>query len=113
MIIEAMNEEGILTVHTTCDADKLTILIKDTGVGIPPENMKNIFDPFFSTKKQVKGVGLGLSVVYGIIERHKGKIWVNSEPNLGTTFHLELLRNPSVENEVNDIPPILNKSPDV
>lgn len=104
--IEAMTENGTLTVETTCDPDKFNITIKDTGVGIPPENMKNIFDPFFSTKKQVKGVGLGLSVVYGIIERHKGKIWVDSEPELGTTFHIELLRNPPIENEIKVIPPV-------
>ena len=107
--IEAMREDGVLTVRTTCDAEKFTIQIKDTGVGIPPENIKNIFDPFFSTKKEVKGVGLGLSVVYGIIERHKGKIWVDSEPGVGTIFNVELLKNPPVENEVNVIPPIRNE----
>ncbi len=70
--------------------DTVRIDIKDTGVGILEENMKKLFTPFFSTKKKGKGVGLGLSVVHGIIEQHKGKIEVDSEPDLGTTFTIYL-----------------------
>ncbi len=102
--IEAMNEDGQLFVRTTCSDDQLFMEIEDTGVGIPEENVRNIFDPFFSTKKEGKGVGLGLSVVYGIIERHKGKITVESKENQGTTFFIQLPRVPDVENDVKVTP---------
>ena len=54
------------------------IEVIDTGAGIPREMMSNIFEPFYTTKKKGKGVGLGLSVVYGIIQEHGGKIYVDS-----------------------------------
>ena len=60
--------------------------VKDTGDGIPPENLSKIFDPFFTTKGEGKGVGLGLAVVYGIVEAHRGEIDVNSKQGEGTTF---------------------------
>ncbi len=62
------------------------VVITDTGQGIPPEHLSNIFDPFFSTKE--KGTGLGLSVVYGIVEKHGGKIAVESRVGRGTTVTL-------------------------
>jgi two-component system NtrC family sensor kinase len=61
-------------------------VITDTGQGIPPEHLSNIFDPFFSTKE--KGTGLGLSVVYGIVEKHGGKITVESQVGRGTAVTL-------------------------
>ncbi|MFC1885251.1 ATP-binding protein [Thermodesulfobacteriota bacterium] len=67
----------------------LTISIKDNGTGIPQEDMPNLFEPFFTTKKKGKGVGLGLSVVYGIVNDHNGTINVESQPGKGTTFKLE------------------------
>lgn len=67
----------------------IEIKIQDTGCGIPRENMNKIFDPFFSTKGQ-KGNGLGLSVIWGIIDNHNGTINVQSEVNLGTTFIIRL-----------------------
>ncbi len=62
----------------------------DTGVGIPKENLNKLFTPFFTTKERGKGVGLGLAALHGIIERHKGKIEVDSKPNIGTTFKIYL-----------------------
>ena len=59
-------------------ADEVQIDIGDTGVGIPPEVLPQIFDPFFSTKETENGVGLGLAVVYGIVQRHGGQIEVES-----------------------------------
>jgi two-component system cell cycle sensor histidine kinase/response regulator CckA len=70
--------------------DTVRIDIKDTGVGIPEENLSKLFTPFFTTKEKGKGVGLGLPVVHGIIERHNGKIEVESELNAGTTFSIYL-----------------------
>jgi two-component system NtrC family sensor kinase len=66
------------------------IHISDSGCGIAPENLKKIFDPFFTTKPVGEGTGLGLSVTYGIIERHKGSISVQSQVGFGTTFRVEI-----------------------
>jgi signal transduction histidine kinase len=63
---------------------------RDNGEGIPPENLAKIFDPFFTTKPEGKGTGLGLAVVYGIVEAHGGEIDVKSEVGEGTTFTITL-----------------------
>jgi two-component system NtrC family sensor kinase len=97
--IQAMPEGGQLSVTTSLaknirigEALKNTVRIDvtDTGIGIPKENLAKLFTPFFTTKEKGKGVGLGLPVVHGIIERHKGKIEVVSEVNRGTTFTIYL-----------------------
>jgi len=90
--VEAMPKGGSLKVKSEYldHTEKVCISISDTGYGIPDEVRPYIFDPFFSTKKDEKGVGLGLSVVYGIIQRHKGSIRVKSEVNKGTTFIIYL-----------------------
>jgi two-component system NtrC family sensor kinase len=96
--VEAMPDGGRLTVRTreVADAPLPTVCLSvgDTGIGIPQEIRENIFDPFFSTKADAKGVGLGLAVVYGIVQRHEGNISVESEPAQGTTFIIELPRDP-------------------
>ena len=66
----------------------LEIIIEDTGVGIPKENYKKIFEPLFSTK--AKGIGLGLPIVKDIIELHKGQIEFKSKAGVGTTFIINL-----------------------
>src|SRR5512133_1694020 len=87
---EAMAMGGKLTIDTSLLAggQGVEIAITDSGPGIPPEVMARVFDPFFTTK--VKGTGLGLSVVYGIVERHGGRIDVQSRVGEGTTFTLRL-----------------------
>ena len=82
----AMPNGGSLTISTSREGEMTQIKIADTGVGIPPESRDRIFDAFFTTKSDVKGVGLGLSVCFGIIRDHEGKIEVESEPGVGTTF---------------------------
>ena len=88
--MKAMPSKGSLTVRTqnaqpvTGRRQSLELQIQDTGIGIPPDNLKRIFDPFFTTNKN--GNGLGLSVVHQIVERHSGSIHVSSEVNHGTTF---------------------------
>ena len=71
-------------------ANSVILEVKDTGDGISPENLSKIFDPFFTTKGEGKGVGLGLAVVYGIVEAHRGDIEVKSKPDEGTTFIVTL-----------------------
>jgi two-component system NtrC family sensor kinase len=85
---DAMPGGGKLTVTYGADADTggIRLTISDTGNGIAPEHLPKIFEPFFTTKEGGAGVGLGLSVVYGIVERHGGTIAVESEPGKGTTF---------------------------
>jgi signal transduction histidine kinase len=69
---------------------KVTITFADTGPGIPEENISRLFEPFFTTKKKGKGVGLGLSVVYGIIQEHQGTIGVSGDQGKGASFTIEL-----------------------
>lgn len=84
--IQAMSEGGTLTVRSSlADDGRISVSVQDTGTGIAPENMEKLFTPFFSTKG-VKGVGLGLAVSYGIVERHGGSIEVKSKPGQGSTF---------------------------
>jgi two-component system NtrC family sensor kinase len=98
--VEAMaggsGRDGLLTVRVEGDGEAVVIHVCDTGVGIHPEVLPHIFEPFFSTKHQESGVGLGLAVVYGIVQRHGGTIGVDSERGRGTTFHLRLPRRPTV-----------------
>jgi len=84
--IQAMPKGGKLIIRTSVDGTQIKIEVKDTGHGISPENMRRLFTPFFTTKREVKGVGLGLAVAYGIVQRHKGKIEVQSQRSEGTTF---------------------------
>jgi len=86
--IQAMPEGGTLLLRTEVDEGQIRIDIQDTGCGITQENMNKLFTPFFTTKAEVKGVGLGLAVSYGIIQRHQGKIEVTSKEGEGTIFSI-------------------------
>ena len=88
--VQAMSQGGTLTLRTSAYSSQLKIVVQDTGSGISPENMRKLFTPFFTTKKEVKGVGLGLAVSHGIIQRHKGRIEVQSEVGKGTAFTIYL-----------------------
>jgi len=90
---DAMGGGGVLRIQTS-NGTGVNVSISDTGSGIAPEHIHKIYDPFFTTKTapregQSRGTGLGLSVTYGIIQEHAGKIRVESHPGQGTTFHLE------------------------
>ena len=89
---EAMSKGGILTVAAARSKKKgfVDVDISDTGCGILKKDLKNIFEPFFTTKEEGQGVGLGLSVVFGIITRHKGTIKVESRPGKGSVFKIQL-----------------------
>ena len=94
--VEAMPDGGALRVHTVADdGDAVLVGVSDTGVGIPEDVQDHIFDPFFSTKNEAKGVGLGLAVVYGIVQRHEGDIRVDSRPGHGARFTIRLPRDPA------------------
>ncbi len=99
---DAMVGGGTLSVVTS-NGSGVNVTVADTGSGIAPEHIQRIYDPFFTTKNssregQPRGTGLGLSVTYGIIQEHAGKIRVESRPGAGTTFHLEF---PMVRKAVN------------
>jgi len=88
---EAVVENGEILIKTkNADEDTITIEISDNGLGIAPEDIPHIFEPFFSTKQDVSGIGLGLAIVHGIIQNHKGRIQVNSELANGTTISVTL-----------------------
>ena len=86
----AIEERGTITLRTGRQGDEAWVEISDTGKGIAPEHIKKIFDPFFTTKPVGKGTGLGLSLSYGIVQKHHGRIEVQSEVGKGTAFRVWL-----------------------
>jgi two-component system NtrC family sensor kinase len=93
--IEAMsgsgNPGGTVLIAATKPSDKeIHLKVSDTGIGMSEEIREHIFEPFFTTKSNEKGVGLGLAVAYGIIQRHHGTIQLESSPGKGTTFTITL-----------------------
>lgn len=100
--VEAMPDGGQLILETEPDPGdpntSLLLTVSDTGCGIPDEIRERIFDPFFSTKPETKGVGLGLAVVYGIVHRHGGHILVESTQGIGTSFRIAIPRRPAAGN---------------
>jgi len=97
--LEAMPEGGTLTLRTreTAGPEAIVVEISDTGPGIPPELKDHVFEPFFSTKTEGNGTGLGLAVMYGIIQRHYGRIEMDSRPGEGTTLRVRLPLEPPVD----------------
>ncbi len=96
---QAMKGRGTLTIKASCDRTgdrvagttrRVVVSIRDTGCGIAPEHLSHIFEPFFTTKPPGEGSGLGLAVTYGIIQQHRGKIEVESEPGKGSVFTVRL-----------------------
>jgi PAS domain S-box-containing protein len=87
---DAMPQGGTLEISTEADEDSVVIAVRDTGLGIAPEHLAKIYDPFFTTKQIGKGTGLGLAVSYGIIRDHGGHIDVESKLGEGTRFQITL-----------------------
>lgn len=79
-----------ITTSSSSEDDSITIEVADTGIGIAPENVAKIYDPFFTTKGVGRGTGLGLAISYGIVQEHSGHITVESTPGRGTTFRITL-----------------------
>jgi PAS domain S-box-containing protein len=84
------HDKGKLTITTEKSDNTIKICFKDNGPGIKPQFMNRIFDPFFTTREVGQGTGLGLSLSYGIVAEHKGKIYAESKPGKGATFVVEL-----------------------
>jgi len=76
----------VITISTWLAEKWVAVAIKDTGIGIASDKLDEIFQPFYSTKTEVKGIGLGLSISHGIIQKHHGEIRVESKPGEGSTF---------------------------
>lgn len=97
--VEAMSGMGggTVTVRLVAVGESIDVEVQDTGVGILPETLPHIFEPFFSTKDNESGVGLGLAVVYGIMQRHGATIDVVSQVGQGTTFRIRLPRRPQAQ----------------
>jgi PAS domain S-box-containing protein len=98
---QAMEGRGTLTVstHLSDDSERVVIEISDTGPGIPEDTLPHIFEPFFTTKEEGEGTGIGLSLVYGIVENHDGKIRAVNDTPCGTRFIIELPFSTSVNEE--------------
>jgi two-component system, NtrC family, sensor kinase len=92
--VDALHEgRGKLTVRTARNPnqpDEVLAEIEDNGVGIPRAHQSKIFEPFYTTKPPGRGTGLGLSICYGIVEDHRGRIEVESQPGRGSTFRVFL-----------------------
>ena len=88
--LEATPAQGRVSIDAVRDGEGVKLVVADTGWGIPRDHLDRIFEPFFTTKEAGKGVGLGLAVVYGIVERHHGTIDVESKPGQGTRFTVHL-----------------------
>jgi hypothetical protein len=87
---DAMPNGGLLAITTGAEDSAIRVEVADSGIGIAPDHLARIYDPFFTTKAPKKGTGLGLSVTYGIVREHGGTIEVESEMGRGTRFLIEL-----------------------
>jgi len=89
---EVMKGRGEISIRTGTSDDRsvVAVRISDTGPGIPPENLKQIFEPFFTSKEVGHGTGLGLAISYGIVENHGGSIRAENNPASGASFVIEM-----------------------
>lgn len=95
--IKYNRDGGTVWITAKAEPDRVQVSIRDSGLGIPVEDLPHLFDPFYRAKNSrssnIEGTGLGLAIVKGVIEKHRGQIWVESASNEGSTFHFVLPRN--------------------
>ncbi len=108
---QATASGGRVHLSTRREGDWVLVAIRDTGTGIPPEVMRNLFQPFFTTKPPGVGMGLGLAVSHGIITAHGGRIEVESTPGQGSSFTLHLPRGPRQPHSTRPLPETPAKPP--
>lgn len=89
--IEAIKNQGCISITTIAENSHVEIVVADTGPGIPRKDLPRVFDPFYTTKSD--GTGLGLSVVHSIIQEHGGRITIESDTGRGTTVRIQLPLN--------------------
>ncbi|MGE0495045.1 MAG: response regulator [Vulcanimicrobiota bacterium] len=99
---DAMPDGGTLTFHTSLEGSQLVLRVEDTGAGMEPEVKERIFEPFFTTKARGEGTGMGLPMVYALVESHEGQMTVESAPGKGTTFEV---RFPALKSVPAETPP--------
>ncbi|MCU1259684.1 MAG: sensor protein [Bryobacterales bacterium] len=97
---DAMPDGGSIEIVARNEPDRVALIVRDTGCGIPAATRDYIFEPFFTTKSEMGGSGLGLAMVAAILEDHGGAITVDSQPNRGTCFHLFLPVASDVEKKI-------------
>jgi signal transduction histidine kinase len=106
--IKYNRDGGSVWINAAGERDGIQVSVKDTGLGIPPEDQAKVFERFFraktNTDKKIKGTGLGLAIVKGVVEKHNGHIWLESVPGEGTTFTFTLPRRPAVSEGADDEP---------
>ena len=90
--VQSMPQGGTLTVTSRVIADEVSLVVADSGVGMTPELAARIFDPFVTTREVGQGTGLGLAVLHGIVEAHRGRVVVRSEPGAGSSFDVRFPR---------------------
>jgi nitrogen-specific signal transduction histidine kinase len=98
--VDAMPQGGEIVVHTRCERERAVLEVADTGMGMTDEVRRRCLEPFFSTKGE-RGTGLGLAMVFGIVQRHKGNIQIESEPGQGTKFIVTLPPHKGGEQKAN------------
>lgn len=99
LALRLSGEPRRLRFSARADAESVVLVIEDTGPGIEPEHLSRIFEPFFTTRDVGQGMGMGLAVVYSIVQQHRGEVWVESRKGVGTTFSVRLLRTDETPQE--------------
>jgi signal transduction histidine kinase len=87
--IQYTPDKGTIAVTLRCEAEHMVLEIQDTGIGIPLEDQSRVFDKFYrgeNVREDYEGAGLGLAIIKSILDRHGGRIWVESQPGMGTRF---------------------------